>query len=195
LVPCPWIVEAWTPPATAPGRRQPAPAASSARGRRGGPTPRARSQPRPATSTTENTTIGRSRRRSSQARPRARTRSTKMHKVIAGNPVQRLKQPSRRSARSCGISITGSGGRHGPRPRGGTLRPGGAYLEALHSAAIGARSVIGRPYMGDGQGRLSGNERTGDVRSTSSASVSMSHSCPQVCDVGVAGGDGCLPQR
>jgi hypothetical protein len=33
-----------------------------------------------------------------------------MHKVIAGNPVQRLKEPSRWSARSCGISITGSGG-------------------------------------------------------------------------------------
>jgi hypothetical protein len=56
LVPCPRIVEPWTPPATAPGRRQPAPAASSGRGRRGDPTPRATSQPRPATSTTENTT-------------------------------------------------------------------------------------------------------------------------------------------
>jgi hypothetical protein len=129
LVPCPRIVEPWTPPATAPGRRQPAPAASSGRGRRGDPTPRATSQPRPATSTTENTTAGRSRRRSSQARPRARTRSTKVHKVIAGNPVQRLKQPSRRSARSCGISITGSGGtapaeRRDTSPRSGV--PGGA---------------------------------------------------------------------
>jgi hypothetical protein len=56
LVPCPRIVEPWTPPATAPGRRQPARAASSGRGRRGDPTPRATSQPRPATSTTENTT-------------------------------------------------------------------------------------------------------------------------------------------
>jgi hypothetical protein len=56
LVPCPRIVEPWTPPATAPRRRQPAPAASSGRGRRGDPTPRATSQPRPATSTTENTT-------------------------------------------------------------------------------------------------------------------------------------------
>jgi hypothetical protein len=133
LVPCPRIVEPWTPPATAPGRRQPALAASSGRGRRGDPTPRAASQPRPATSTTENTTrrpFPPTKQPSPAKSPNAVDEGAQGHSRQPRTALEAAKPQVSTVMRNQHHRERG----HGPRPRGGTLRPGRACLEALHSA-------------------------------------------------------------
>ena len=148
MVPCPWIVELWTHQPQHPVadsqdwlRHQVVVAeVTRPHGRR---LNRGQRRARPRTPPT-----GRSRRRSSQARPRARTRSTKMHKVIAGNPVQRLKEPSRRSARSCGISITGTGGTAPGREAGHFAQVGRAWRRCTAPRMGVVRVCRMRPQSG-----------------------------------------------
>jgi hypothetical protein len=59
---------------------------------------------------------------------------------MADTPVQRLKQPGRRSARSCGISITGS---EAPDPA--ERRDDSPRMGASHHAQIGAVADSSRP--------------------------------------------------
>jgi hypothetical protein len=113
---------AMDPPATPPGRRQPAPDASAGRGRGGDLTPPTTSHPaRPAATTTEKTT----------RRPVLADRATQpgqeperggrgCTRSMVGKPVQRLKQQTAGQYGHAESASPGAGPRN--QPRGATLR-------------------------------------------------------------------------
>jgi hypothetical protein len=132
LVPCQWIVEPWTHQPQRPAANSQHRLRQQGRGRGGNLTPPTTSRPaRPSASTTENTTPALPADEAAKPGHDPGRGGRGCTRPIAATPVQRLNQPSRRSARSCGISTTASGA------------PGPAR-EARHFAQIDAASK--RPH-------------------------------------------------